>query len=287
MAGMTTDEQGNRLSILPGSSRPSKMRPASGDKNKAIASFAPSARPSSSSKEETKGPKKSLLETQREENAAIKLKTGDGPSKVRQNFVRLNTKTNYKPRIRGAAFTNKIMAKKTNSLAAKARWAKNKKIEELKNRDQVTMYGGLGKVGLDYVGKKGQENLLDADVEGDNVVDPNSNEYVVPAFSAQAKELIRAKMMAIALGTGGEEGWEDENGEDDDEEMLVDNIEQMHDELKKIDEQVEDIEVDINDLDKASYAVPDTDEGFLKILKERFGHDEFLEGQLEAIKIIV
>lgn len=52
----------------------------------------------------------------------------------------------------------------------------------------------------------------------------------------------------------------------------------MHDELKKIDEQVEDIEVDINDLDKASYAVPDTDEGFLRILKERFGHDEFLEG---------
>jgi len=106
--------------------------------------------------------------------------------------VRLNTKTNYKPRIRGAAFTNKIMAKKTNSLAAKARWAKNKKIEELKNRDQVTMYGGLGKVGLDYVGKKGQENLLDADVEGDNVKDENAN--VVPAFSAQARENIKAKI---------------------------------------------------------------------------------------------
>ena len=42
---------------------------------------------------------------------------------------------NYKPRVRGAAFTNKIMAKKTNSLKAKARWAKNKRIEELKNRD--------------------------------------------------------------------------------------------------------------------------------------------------------
>jgi len=62
MTGMTTDEQGNRCSILPGSSRPSKVRPASISKNKAIASFAPSARPSSSSKEETKGPKKSLLE---------------------------------------------------------------------------------------------------------------------------------------------------------------------------------------------------------------------------------
>ena len=61
----------------------------------------------------------------------------------------------------------------------------------------------------------------------------------------------------------------------------------MEDELKGIDEKVEDIEVDINDLDKASYAVPETDEGFRKILKERFGHTEFLEGQLEAIKILV
>lgn len=45
--------------------------------------------------------------------------------------------------------------------------------------------------------------------------------------------------------------------------------------------------MDINDLDKASYAAQDTDEGYKKILKERFGHDEFLEGQLEAIKILV
>ncbi len=65
---------------------------------------------------------------------------------------------------------------------------------------------------------------------------------------------------------------------DSDEEMLADGIEQMVDELKKIDEQVEDIEVDINDLDKASYAVPDSDEGYKMILKERFGHDDFLEG---------
>ena len=67
----------------------------------------------------------------------------------------MNTKVNYKPRVRGAAFTSKIMAKKTNSIAAKQRWAQKKKIEDLKNRDQVTMYGGLGKVGLDYQGKKG------------------------------------------------------------------------------------------------------------------------------------
>lgn len=98
----------------------------------------------------------------------------------------------YKPRIRGAAFTNKIMAKKVNSVKAKQRWAQKMKIEEMKNRDQVTMYGGLGKVGLDYQGKKGQENLLDAEESGDNVDDPNA--YQVPAFSGQAKRLIRAQI---------------------------------------------------------------------------------------------
>ena len=60
--------------------------------------------------------------------------------------------------------------------------------------------------------------------------------------------------------------------------MLCDGHDEMEDELKEIDEKVEDIEVDINDLDKASYAVPETDDGYIRILKERFGHTEFLEG---------
>ena len=68
--------------------------------------------------------------------------------------------------------------------------------------------------------------------------------------------------------------------------MLVEGLDEMMDELRKIDDKVDDIEVDINDLDKAAYAVPDTDDGYRKILKERFGHDEFLEGQLDAIKIL-
>jgi hypothetical protein len=38
------------------------------------------------------------------------------------------------------------------------------------------MYGGLGKVGLDYQGKPGQENLLDPNESGDNVENPN-DEY--------------------------------------------------------------------------------------------------------------
>ena len=70
--------------------------------------------------------------------------------------------------------------------------------------------------------------------------------------------------------------------------MLCDGFDPMAEELQKIDDEVlEDPSVDINDIDKAAYAIPDTDEGYKKILKERFGHDEFLEGQLEAIKILV
>lgn len=93
------------------------------------------------------------------------------PSKnnVRKNFVKMNVNQAYKPRMRGAAFTNKIMAKKTNSLAAKARFAKRMNLEKIKNRDQVNAYGGLGKVGLDYEHKK----------------EPGNGDYQIPAFSAK------------------------------------------------------------------------------------------------------
>ena len=111
--GQATDEQGNRCSILPGSSRPSKNRTSSTGKTKAIASFEESKKPS-----EPKV-KKSALEILNEQNAAVKpLKEGE-KQQQRTNFVRLNTKMTYKPRIRGAAFTNKIMAKKVNSVKAK------------------------------------------------------------------------------------------------------------------------------------------------------------------------
>jgi len=45
--------------------------------------------------------------------------------------------------------------------------------------------------------------------------------------------------------------------------------------------------VDSQDPDKAAYRVPKTDERFLEILKERFGHESFKEGQLDAIKILL
>jgi hypothetical protein len=74
--------------------------------------------------------------------------------------------------MRGAAFSNKIMAKKTNSLKFKARAAQRIKIEQMKGRDQVNAYGGLGKVGLDYE-HKGEDQ----------------GEYQVPAFSSKLAHL--------------------------------------------------------------------------------------------------
>lgn len=61
----------------------------------------------------------------------------------------------------------------------------------------------------------------------------------------------------------------------------------MEEELKKIDAAVEERKTQIIDDDGAAYPLPDSDEGYLKVLKERFGHDSFKEGQLEAIKIIL
>lgn len=62
----------------------------------------------------------------------------------------MNLMKNYQPRMRGAAFTNKMMAKKSNSVKFKARIQQKLKIEQMQQRDQVNAYGGLGKVGLDY-----------------------------------------------------------------------------------------------------------------------------------------
>ena len=71
----------------------------------------------------------------------------------RKNFVKLNMNKSYKPRARGAVFTNKIMAKKRNNLKFRDNIKRKLQIERAKNRDQVNMYGGLGKVGLDHEGK--------------------------------------------------------------------------------------------------------------------------------------
>jgi hypothetical protein len=63
--------------------------------------------------------------------------------------------------------------------------------------------------------------------------------------------------------------------------MLVADFDELDDELKQIDEKVKDTvvveEVDTTG-DESHYKIPDTDDGYYKILKERFGHDTFKEG---------
>lgn len=64
--------------------------------------------------------------------------------------MKINMMKNYKPALRGAAFTNKIMAKKRNAMKFRENFKRKMQIERAKNRDQVDVYGGLGKVGLDH-----------------------------------------------------------------------------------------------------------------------------------------
>jgi hypothetical protein len=76
---------------------------------------------------------------------------------------------NYKPKLRGAQYTNKILAKRSNNLKYQQRWQNKMRIEQMQARDQVNAYGGLGKVGLDY--------------QTGEVDDGKPRNYEVPAFS--------------------------------------------------------------------------------------------------------
>ena len=102
------------------------------------------------------GPKPATgpLEKIREEVKTIqeKSKTISKPSTGtgRQNFVRINQMKNYKPALRGAAFSNKIMAKKRNVMKFRENFKRKMQIERAKNRSEVDVYGGLGKVGMDH-----------------------------------------------------------------------------------------------------------------------------------------
>ena len=89
------------------------------------------------------------------------------------------------------------------------------------------MYGGLGRVGLDY-GKEFSD---------EEFAEERTKKEQAPAFSSSVKLPEKA----------------------DDDEMLVQGFDEMIDELKQIDDEVLDIEVDIDDLDKAAFEVPDND----------------------------
>lgn len=144
-----TDEDGNRMSILPSKKRPkipsTKKKAPSVKKAKVKSALiegevAKEKEKKVIQKEEPKDDsKKTVLEKM--QSQVEKLKTSNGISKKvttntqqRTNFVKMNVK-NYKPRIRGAAFTNKMMAKKKNQLKFNDRIKRKMQIENAKNRD--------------------------------------------------------------------------------------------------------------------------------------------------------
>lgn len=98
----------------------------------------------------------------------------------RTNFVKINMMKNYKPSIRGGAFTNKIMAKKKNVLKFRENFKRKMQIERAKNKDQVNIYGGLGKVGLDHNTGKNKEGI-----------DGEEEEELAPGFSASAMRYVQ------------------------------------------------------------------------------------------------
>lgn len=59
-----------------------------------------------------------------------------------------NKMANYKPALRGAAFQNKIMSKKSNVM--KFRRRQQAKIMAERSANTVSAYGGLGAHGLDF-----------------------------------------------------------------------------------------------------------------------------------------
>ena len=158
-----------------------------------------------------------------------------------------------------------MMAKKKNVMKFRENFKRKMQIEQAKHRGQVDVYGGLGKVGMD-------NNITGEDQE--------KQEEMAPGFSTSAMKYVTHLIQK-----------DDEDSEDD--ECLLGDEEEVEEELKKIDEEVksmasEDEEAKDADFDMPLYKkVPDTDEGYRQILEDRFGHKQFKEGQLEALKILL
>ncbi len=122
------------------------------------------------------------------------------------------------------------------------------------------MYGGLGKVGMD-------NNIAGEDQE--------KQEEMAPGFSTSA---MRYVSHLIKRDSDSEEDEDEELKDSQDDECLLEDEEGVEEELKKIDREVksqesEDEEIKGADFDHPLYKkVPDSDEGYRKILEERFGH---------------
>eukprot|EP00347_Sterkiella_histriomuscorum_P010247 403377026 len=298
----STDEEGNRQSIMPG-------RPSISNAGSTVATKkAPSVRKAKATATKNKVPKEfdDKVESQEAKKAPNmlekmttqieKLKTSKAIQKQqaslnpdrqnRTNFVKMNLKA-YKPRMRGGAFQNKMMAKKKNQLKFNDRIKRKMQIEAAKNRDQVNAFGGLGKVGLEYAGGNPNHRIDDIG----NLVDENGNlvEDLVPGFSTSALKYVKKVAKTLSEIDEQEDNGDDEQLLDGDEEIkhLHKIDEELKEEEDKNEEEIKETEELPTDFDIPLYKIPDSDEEYTKILKDKFGHESFRAGQLEAIKILL
>ena len=129
------------------------------------------------------------------------------------------------------------------------------KIMAERAQHSVSAYGGLGAHGLDF-GEEGGKCTKQKEIEG--------------SFSGSAMQFAPKV-------------FEDS---DEDEYLINADTAEMDKELKKIDQEVKSQEDQEGD-DSANYAIPDNDQGYVDVLKERFGHTSFRDGQLKAVKLIL
>lgn len=178
-----------------------------------------------------------------------------GKQLERTNYVRINQnkKGSYKPASRGAAFQNKLMSNKRNAMKFRNRM--QQKIMAERAQHSVGAYGGLGSHGLDF-GESGPQGAQ------------NRKKEIEGSFSGSA--------MRYAPNFVDSE---------EDECLLYEDDGELEKELKQIDNEVRSQESERDD--SAAHEIPDTDEGYVDVLKQKFGHSSFREGQLTAVKLIL
>ena len=115
---------------------------------------------------------------------------------------------------------------------------------------------------------------LDHNTDGFNEDDP-PKEDLAPGFSASALRYVKQVIL------------KEDDDEEDEEDNLLDE-DDLKDALGNIEEEVKSEEEEEVNFDRPLYRqLPKSDEEYTAVLLERFGHESFKEGQLEAIKILL
>ena len=158
-----------------------------------------------------------------------------------------------------------MMAKKRNAVRFKNR--QQAKIMAERAAQATGAYGGFGARGLDF----GEGNKSTA-------------QDIQESFSGSAMRY------APQVDEYGDEIVDEKSEED---ELLADAAKDVVDIEKEVEAELNQLEAaqvktnPVTDDDQAFYPIPANDKGYEFVLKEKFGHTSFREGQMEAIKIIL